>query len=71
MSYEQTMTLEQLRLDAAERIRATHRRPGDAAAPTRVTITESNSQFDLVRVEYADGTVREFERARPIEEPQQ
>ena len=62
------MTLEQLRLDAAERIRATHRRPGDSAAPVRVTIIESDNQFDVVRVEYADGTVREFQRARPIEE---
>lgn len=62
------MTLEQLRIDAADRIRATHRRLGDAAAPSRVTITESNSQFDTVRVEYADGTAREFQRARPMDQ---
>jgi hypothetical protein len=62
------MTIEQIRLEAAERIRATHRRAGDAAAPTRVTITEHNSQFDVVRVEYADGVVREFQRARPVGE---
>ena len=62
------MTLDQLRLEAAEQIRATHRRLSDSAAPVRVTITESDSQFDLVRVEYADGAVREFQRARPIEE---
>jgi hypothetical protein len=62
------MTIEELRIAAAERIRATHRRPGDSAAPSRVTITESNSEFDLVRVEYADGAVREFQRARPLEQ---
>jgi hypothetical protein len=62
------MTLEELRLDAAERIRATHRRLGDSAAPTRVTITERDSEYDVVRVEYADGAVREFQRARPVEE---
>ena len=68
MTQQHAMTIEQLRLDAAERIRATHRRLGDAAAPSRVTITERDSQNDVVRVEYADGAVREFQRARPVEE---
>jgi hypothetical protein len=62
------MSIEQLRIEAAKRILATHRRLGDSAAPSRVTITESTSQFDLVRVEYADGALREFQRARPIEQ---
>lgn len=62
------MNIEQLRIDAAEQIRATHRRLGDSAAPVHVTITETNSEFDLVRVEYADGAVREFQRARPTEQ---
>jgi len=63
------MNIEQLRIDAAELIRATHRRLGDSTGPARVTITESNSEFDLVRVEYADGSVREFQRARPTDQP--
>ena len=63
------MTIEQLRLEAAQRIRATHRRLSDSAIPVRVTITESSDQFDLVRVEYPDGAVREFQRARPAQQP--
>jgi len=62
------MSIDQLRIEAAKRILATHRRLGDAAAPSRVTITENTSQFDLVRVEYADGALREFQRARPVEQ---
>jgi len=63
------MTIEQLRFEAAQRIRATHRRVGDSAAPSHVTITEDSDQFDLVRVEYPDGAVREFQRARPVDQP--
>ena len=59
------MTIDQLRLEAAAQIRATHRRVGDAAAPSRVTISQGSDHYDLVRVEYADGVVREFNRCRP------
>lgn len=61
------MSIDQLRLEAAESIRAKHRRVSDAAAPKRVTITPTAGQFDLVRIEYPDGMVREFQRLRPIE----
>jgi hypothetical protein len=57
--------IEQLRLEAAERIRTNHRRAGSAAKPLRVTITATGGQFDLVEVEYSDGVVRNFERLPP------
>jgi hypothetical protein len=61
------VNIEERRREAAELIRAAHRRPGDSVGPVRVTISEATSQFDLVRVEYTDGTVREFMRTRPDE----
>lgn len=61
------MNIEQLRLQAAERIRTNHRRAGSAAKPMRVTITATGGEFDLVEVEYSDGVVRNFERLRPCD----
>ena len=65
--YKCPMNLDEIRRDEAERIRAKHRRPGDDAAPARVTVTPSTPMYDVVRIEYADGEVREFERLAPIE----
>jgi hypothetical protein len=65
------MTPEEHRRNAAERIRAKHRRHGDTAAPTRVTISPSTAEMDLVVIEYADGERREFERLAPQERGQE
>ena len=59
------MNLDEIRRNAAERIRAKHRRQGDAAVPARVTILPNSPTFDVVRIEYEDGQVREFERLAP------
>lgn len=68
---EGAVTIDQLRQAAADRIKATHRRAKDSAAPAKVTITQATAHYDLVRVEYPDGEVREFRRARPADDPAQ
>lgn len=60
------MSISELRLQAAELIRATHRRTSDSARAVRVTIFERDWCYDLVRVEYPDGEVRDLQRARPV-----
>jgi hypothetical protein len=60
------MNINDLRRQAEARIQATHRRARDGAQATRVTIYERDTTTDLVRVEYGDGEVRDFRRARPL-----
>ena len=70
------MDIEQLRIDAAELIRATHRRLGDSSGPARVTITESSrtspdTMRTAVRAEYGgrrSGT-REFNHPASLSDP--
>jgi hypothetical protein len=61
------MNADEQRREAAERIRAKHRRHGDSAAPVRVTISPSTAEMDIVRIEYADGQRLEFERLAPLD----
>lgn len=60
------MNIDELRRQAVARIQATHRRARDGAQAARVTIFERDATTDLVRVEYGDGEVRDFRRARPV-----
>jgi hypothetical protein len=60
------MTIEELRRNAAERIRVTHRRHSDGAAPTAVTISPRTAEMDLVVIVYENGETREFERLAPV-----
>jgi len=56
---------EQARQEAAQRLKDNHRRARDNASPTQVTIRPHTAELDIVRVEYGDGEVREFERLAP------
>ncbi len=67
--YKVPMNADELRRNAAERIRAKHRRHGDSAAPVSVTITPGTAEMDIVLIEYPDGERCEFERLAPQERP--
>ena len=59
------MTPDEYRRNVADRIKNTHRRQKDGSSPARVTVLPNSEAYDIVRIEYADGEIREFERLAP------